>query len=93
MLHRPSVIHDEKPTFPINKVGKFFEARSPEGRFLAVLFITGIRQGDLMRLRWEDAVDRGELVEGLKQTRKTGRRRQHQIGISPRTTAYGKPDV
>jgi integrase len=61
---------------------------------MAVLLLTGMRQGELLGLRWKDidftsklihkrnVVYRGKLVEGLKQTRRTGRARVHEIGMS-----------
>jgi len=95
MLHRPTVEHGEKQTLPVEKVRDFFEAVPGAWRVpLAVLLLTGIRQGELLGLRWQDidfdqklinkryVVYRGQLVEGLKQTRRTGRAKSHVIGMS-----------
>jgi len=94
-LHRPQVQSGEKRTLPVDKVRGFFQAlpvtyRAP----LAVLLLTGIRQGELLGLRWMSidyeaklihkthVVYRGKLVEGLKQTRRTGKLRKHTVGMS-----------
>jgi integrase len=97
-LHRPSVVHKEKPTFPLEKGKDFLDALPAEWQpFVAVLSLTGMRQGELLGLRWQDVdfnarlihkrnvVYKGKLVEGLKQTgkKKAGRLRKHQVGISP----------
>jgi integrase len=95
MLHRPLVEHGEKQTLPVDKVKAFFAALPVAFRAaIAVLLLTGMRQGELLGLRWQDVdfdskllwkrnvVYRGRLVEGLKQTRHTGRTKKHVIGMS-----------
>jgi integrase len=95
ILHRPQVDRGEKRTLPVDKVRGFFEAlplayRAP----LAVLLLTGMRQSELLGLRWE-AIDfdsklihkthvvyRGKLIEGLKQTRRNGKLRKHTVGMA-----------
>ena len=54
-----------------------------------------MRQGELLGLRWMDmdfeaklirkthVVYKGKLIEGLKQTRRTGKPRKHTVGMSP----------
>src|SRR5262249_37781232 len=55
MLHRPQVMHGEKQTLPVEKVREFFEALQDGWRIpLAVLLLTGMRQGELLGLRWQD---------------------------------------
>src|SRR5262245_119207 len=96
-LHRPTVVREEKPTLPTEKVKEFFVALPGPWRApVAVLLLTGLRQGELLGLRWQDldftsklihkrnVVYRGELIAGLKDTRRTdGRpRKQHVIGMS-----------
>ena len=78
-LHRPRVERKEKSTFPFEKLRAFFEAlpefwRAP----VAVLMMTGMRQGELLGLRWKNldfksgmitlthVVYRGQLMKGLK---------------------------
>jgi integrase len=90
LLHRPSVERGEKQTLPIDMAVKFFEALDAEWRApLAVLCMTGMRQGELLGLRWSNidfkqklitkthVVYRGELTPGLKTTSK------HVVGMSP----------
>ncbi len=96
MLHRQRSMHGEKPTLPVEKVRAFFEALPEAWRpFFVVLLLTGMRQGELLGLRWQDVdftsklihkrnvVYRGQLVVGLKQTRRTGHAKQHVIGMPP----------
>lgn len=115
LIHRPSVTRKEKQVFPLEKGRKFFEALPVSWRApVATLLLTGMRQGELLGLRWMDVdfksrmihktnvVYRGRLVEGLKQTRKTGSLRQHQVGMSDTlklvleshlaTTLHNKPE-
>jgi integrase len=96
ILHRPQVERGEKQTVPLDKVQALFQALSVRWRTLiAILLLTGMRQGELLGLRWMDIdfdsklirkthiVYRGKLIEGLKQTRKTGKPRKHTVGMSP----------
>lgn len=95
-LHRPHVMREEKQTLPIEKVRAFFEALPASWRsVVTVLLLTGMRQGELLGLRWQDidfvskkilkrnVVYRGQLVEGLKQTKRTGEVKKHVIGMCP----------
>ncbi len=100
MLHKPSVSRSEKPTFPVEKGQEFMAAVPAEYRALvSTLFLTGMRQGELLGLRWADVnfreqkilkaniVYRGQLIEGLKNTRNSGRLKTHEIGMSPALVA------
>ena len=50
-LHRPKVERKEKPVFPMEKVRAFFDVLPEPWRFpIAVLMLTGIRQGELLGL-------------------------------------------
>jgi integrase len=95
LLHRPHVTRKEKTTFPIEKGQAFFQALPVSFRApIATLLLTGMRQGELLGLRWQDidftgkliskenVVYRGKLVEGLKQTKRNGAVRKHKIGMS-----------
>jgi len=95
-LHRPHVSREEKQTLPVEKVQAFFEALPVEWRTLfTVLLLTGMRQGELLGLRWQDldfrdkkilkrnVIYRGRLVAGLKDNKRTGKAREHKIGMSP----------
>jgi len=96
LLHRPSVVRTEKPTLPLDKAKAFFAAIKAEYKpVVALLILTGMRQGEMLGLRWQDidfenkmihkrnVVYRGKLVEGLKETsRKSGKLRRHSIGMS-----------
>ena len=88
-LHRPKVVRREKPTFPMEKLREFLEALPEPWRApIAVVMLTGMRQGELLGLRWKNVdferrllrlthvVYRGQLQEGLKT------RSEHQVGLS-----------
>jgi integrase len=94
MLHRPHVERGEKQTLPLDKVRAFFHALPESWKApIAVLLLTGMRQGELLGLRWGDidfesklickthVVYKGQLIEGLKQTRRTGKPRKHTVGM------------
>ena len=89
-LHRPRIERNEKPVFPFEKLRPFFEAlpefwRAP----VAVLMMTGMRQGELLGLRWKNldfksgmitlthVVYRGQLMKGLKT------QKEHTLAMSP----------
>ena len=89
-LHRPRIERNEKPVFPLEKLRAFFEAlpefwRAP----VAVLMMTGMRQGELLGLRWKNidfkrgmmtlthVVYRGQLMKGLKT------QKDHTVGLPP----------
>lgn len=95
MLHRPSVEKKEKPTFPLEKMRPFFLALPEAWRpFFLTLCLTGMRQGEILGLRWQDinfagklihkrnVLYRGELLTGLKNTKKKdGKPREHRVGM------------
>jgi integrase len=96
ILHLPQVERGEKQTLPLDKVQTFFSTLPVRWRApIAVLLLTGMRQGELLGLRWMDidfdsklirkthVVYRGKLIEGLKQTRRTGKPRKHTVGMAP----------
>jgi integrase len=96
MLHRPSVEKREKPTFPMEKLRPFFLALPEAWRpFFLTLCLTGVRQGEILGLRWQDVdfeanlihkrnmLYRHKLEAGIKDTRKKdgSAPRKHQVGM------------
>ena len=94
-LHRPHVFRKEKTVMPVEKLQAFFEA-IPENwkAVVSVLLLTAMRQGELLGLRWTDidfvskkiflrnVVYRGQLVVGLKDTKREGNR-SREIAMVP----------
>lgn len=97
LLHRPSVERTEKMTMPREKVRDFFLALPVTWRTpVLTLLLTGMRQGELLGLRWQDidfagkvihkrnVVFRGKLLVGLKNTKKAETKpREHHVNINP----------
>jgi integrase len=98
MLHRPSVEKLEKPLLPREKVRDLFLALPEAWRpSVLTLLLTGMRQGELLGLRWQDidfagkliykrnVMYRGELLAGLKNTKKKtdGKPREHKVAMPP----------
>jgi integrase len=98
LLHRPSVERKEKDIFPIEKATDFINALPAAWRApVQVLMLTGMRQGELLGLRWCDidftrgfiykrnVVFCGELMEGqgVKNTaKKDGKApRKHEVAM------------
>lgn len=95
LLHRPSVERKEKPVLPVEKLRDLFQAMTSfrDRAFYATLIMTGMRQGEALAVRRQDVdfvqgsihksnvVYRGELVAGLKNTRKDGKIRQHTVAM------------
>lgn len=90
LIHRPSVDRVEKQVLPMSKAVDFFRAIPEQWRAcIAILVLTGMRQGELLGLRWcsidfdkhliykTHVVYRGVLMAGLKTTSK------HTVGMSP----------
>jgi len=91
------VTREEKQTLPTESVRAFFAALPSDSwrAVVTVLFLTGMRQGELLGLRWMDidflskqiikrnVVYRGQLVEGLKQTKRTGEVKKYVISMCP----------
>jgi integrase len=93
---RPTVEHSEKTALSADQWRALFVALPDAWRvFFAVLVMTGMRQGEILGLCWMDidfvaglihkrrVVYRGQVLDGLKQTRKTGKPRYHTIAMAP----------
>jgi len=66
ILHRPHVERGEKQTLPLDKVRAFFDALPVRWRApIAVLLLTGMRQGELLGLRWMDIDFDSKLVRKI----------------------------
>jgi integrase len=108
LIHRPKYVKKEKPTFPLEKFPAFFAAVPAKWKpLVATLALTGVRLSELLGLRWCDVdfanktlykrnvVFKGQLIEGLKETRRrtSGNLRQHAIGIPRLLHTYLKQQL
>ena len=63
LLHRPSVIRREKPTLPLDKPKAFFAAIPDDYKScVGLLILTGMRQGEMLGLRWQDIDFHGRMI-------------------------------
>lgn len=54
-LHRPKLLHQEKPTLSVEEIGKILEQIPEEWKPLFLLdMVTGLRAGELLGLQWKN---------------------------------------